>query len=90
MTLLMVMTVCLLVYAALGYRMGKASTASGDTFPNLNGQGVQNPTARRELQYFIGVHLLRIPEEGAFVLNLDNPHRQMLRPRARSYEPFYS
>jgi transposase len=46
MTLLMVMTVCLLVYAALEYRIRKALKDQGGTFPNQKGPPVQNPTAR--------------------------------------------
>jgi transposase len=46
MALFMVMTVCLLVYAALEYRIRKVLKDQGATFPNHKGQPVQNPTAR--------------------------------------------
>jgi transposase len=46
MALLMVMTVCLLVYAALEYRIRHALQDHGATFPNQQGTPVQNPTAR--------------------------------------------
>jgi transposase len=90
MALLMVMTVCLLVYAALEYRIRHALKAHQATFPNQKGQPSQNPTARWVFQYFVGIHLLRIPGEGAFVLNLNDQHRQLLRILGRSYEAFYS
>jgi len=90
MALLMVMTVCLLVYAALEYRIRKALKDHEATFPNQKGQPVQNPTARWVFQYFVGIHLLRIPGEGAFVLNLKDQHQQLLRLLGRSYEAFYS
>jgi transposase len=90
MALLMVMTVCLLVYAALEYRIRKALKDSDATFPNQKGQPVQNPTARWVFQYFVGIHLLRIRGEGAFVLNLNDQHQQLLRLLGRSYEAFYS
>jgi transposase len=90
MALLMVMTVCLLVYAALEYRIRHALKAQQTTFPNQKGQPVQNPTARWVFQYFVGIHLLRIPGEGAFVLNLRDEHRQLLRILGRRYEVFYS
>jgi hypothetical protein len=51
------MTVCLLVYAALEYRIRKALTDHGATFPNQQGQSVQNPTARWVLHYFVGINL---------------------------------
>ena len=44
MALLMVMTVCLLVYAALEYRIRQALKSHEATFPNQKGQRVQNPT----------------------------------------------
>jgi transposase len=43
MALLMVMTVCLLVYAALEYRIRTGLTTSQATFPSQKGQPVQNP-----------------------------------------------
>ena len=64
MALLMVMTVCWLVYAALEYRMRNALKDHGATLPNQKGQPVQNPTARWVFQYFVGMHVLLIPGEG--------------------------
>jgi transposase len=90
MALLMVMTVCLLVYAALEYRIRKALKDHAATFPNQKGQPVQNPTARWVFQYFVGIHLLRIRGEGAFVLNLNDQHLHLLRLLGRPYEAFYS
>jgi transposase len=90
MALLMVMTVCLLVYAALEYRIRQGLVNFQATFPNQKGQPIQNPTARWVFQYFSGIHLLRIPEEGAFVLNVTDHHRQLLQLLGRSYEAFYS
>ena len=90
MALLMVMTVCLLVYAALEYRIRKALKDHEATFPNQKGQPVQNPTARWVFQYFVGIHLLRIRGEGAFVLNLNDQHQHLLRLLGRPYEAFYS
>ena len=90
MALLMVMTVCLLVYAALEYRIRQGLINFQATFPNQKGQPIQNPTARWVFQYFSGIHVLRIPGEGAFVLNVTDQHRQLLQRLGRSYEAFYS
>jgi transposase len=90
MALLMVMTVCLLVYAALECRIRKALKDQEATFPNQQGQPVQHPTARWVFPYVVGVHLLRIRGEGAFVLNLNDQHQQLLRRLGRSYEALYS
>ena len=72
MALLMGMTVCLLVYAALEYRIRTGLTDSQATFPSQKRQPVQNPTARWVFQYFGGIHLRCIPGAGAFVLNMND------------------
>ena len=46
MALLMVMTVCLLVYAALEYRIRTALKEHEATFPDQKGKRIQHPTAR--------------------------------------------
>jgi transposase len=61
MALLMVMTGCLLVYAALAYRMRTALKDQGATFPHHQGTPVQNPTARWVFHYCGGIHVLLIP-----------------------------
>ncbi len=58
MALLMVMTVCLLVYAALEYRIRRTLSEHGATFPNQKGKRIHNPTARWVFHYFVGIHLL--------------------------------
>jgi hypothetical protein len=89
MALLMVMTVCLLVYAALEYRIRQALKEQGATFPNQKGQPVQNPTARWVLHYFVGIHLLLLPGQWPLVLNLTEAHQQLLRVLGTPYERFY-
>src|SRR5919108_6197765 len=61
MALLMVMTVCLLVYAALEYRIRHALQEQGATFPDQKGKRTQHPTARWVFHYFVGIHVLYIP-----------------------------
>jgi transposase len=90
MALLMVMTVCLLVYAALEYRIRKALVDHRETFPHQTGKPIQNPTARWVFHYFVGIHVLRMPGEGAMVLNLNDEHRKLLRLLGKPYERFYS
>jgi transposase len=90
MALLMVMTVCLLVYAALEYRIRTALKTQQATFPNQKGQPIQNPTTRWVFQYFVGIHLLFIPGEWPLVLNLTEEHQHLLRLLGRSYELFYA
>jgi hypothetical protein len=62
----------------------------GETFPHHTGKPIQNPTARWVFHYFVGMHLLRMPGEGAMVLNLNDEHRKLLRLLGKPYEGFYS
>jgi transposase len=56
MALLMVMTVCLVVYAALAYRIRQALQGHDATCPNQHGKRVQTPTARWVLHDCVGIH----------------------------------
>jgi transposase len=89
MALLMVMTVCLLVYAALEYRIRQALQGHDVTFPNQQGKRVQNPTARWVFHYFVGIHLLIAPGQWPIVLNLTDEHRNLLRLLGKSYMALY-
>jgi transposase len=88
--LLLVMTVCLLVYAALEYRMRKALKDHNATCPNQKGQPVQNPTARWVFQYVGGIHVLRLPGQwDLLVVNLTAQHQQLLELLGKSYTRCY-
>ena len=89
MALLMVMTVCLLVYAALEYRIRCVLQAHGATFPDQKGKHIQNPTARWVFHYFVGIHVLFIPGQGLFVLNLTDEHQRLLQLLGKRYAWFY-
>jgi hypothetical protein len=90
MALLMVMTVCLLVYAALEYRLRTALKARQATFPHQQGPPIPNPTARWVFQYVVGIHLLLMPGEWPLVLNLTETHEPLLRLLGQPYTAFYS
>jgi transposase len=90
MALLMVMTVCLLVYAALEYRIRTVLKAHDATFPNQQGKPVQNPTARWVFHYFVGIHVLLIPGHWCpLVVNLTEEHQLLLRLLGKPYERLY-
>jgi transposase len=89
MALLMVMTVCLLVYAALEYRIRRALQEHAATFPNQKGKRIQHPTARWVFHYFVGIHVLYIPGQGLFVLNLTDEHLHLLQLLGKRYVWFY-
>lgn len=90
MALMMVMTLCLLVYAALEYRLRQALRAHDQTVPNQKGKPIQNPTMRWVFQLFVGIHLLLIQDVQTLVLNLNDLHRQVLWLLGPSYETLYS
>jgi transposase len=89
MALLMVMTVCLLVDAALEYRIRQALQGHDATFPNQPGTRVQHPTARWVFHYFVGIHLLIAPGQWPIVLNLTDEHRNLLQLLGKPYMAFY-
>jgi transposase len=89
MALLMVMTVCLLVYAALEYRIRRALQEHNATFPDQKGKRIQTPTARWVFHYFVGIHVLYIPGQGLMMLNLTDEHQHLLQLLGKRYEWFY-
>lgn len=94
MALLMVMTVCLFVYAAVEYRIRKALKAQEATFPDQKGTPTQTPTARWVFHDFVGIHLRCQAGQWPVVLNLTEEHQNLLRllgqPYMRLYDVKYS
>jgi transposase len=90
MALMMVMTLCLLVYAALEYRIRETLDMKNKTFPNQKGKPVSNPTARWVFQFFSGIHLLIVEGVQQTVLNLNEHHLRLLKLLGRRYEKLYS
>jgi transposase len=94
MALLMMMTVCLLVYAALEYRIRQALKDHDATFPDQKGKPIQNPTARWVFHYFVGIHVLCQAGQWPIVLNLTEAHQHLLyllgQPYMRLYDVRYS
>jgi len=89
MALLMVMTLCLLVYAALEWRIREGLSQQGQYFLDQKGQSTQRPSARWVFQYFVGIHLLLMAQQ-QLVLNLNEQHRVILRVMGPQYELLYS
>jgi transposase len=85
MALLMVMTVCLLVYATMKYRIRQALKEHEATFPDQKGKRIQHPTARWVLHYFVGMHLLYQAGQWPIVLNLTEEHQHLLRLLGQPY-----
>jgi transposase len=89
MALLMIMTVCLLVYAALEYRIRTALKDHRATFPDQKGKPTQTPTARWVFHCFVGIHLLFIPQQWPIVINLTEEHQHLLQLLGNRYAWFY-
>ncbi len=91
MALLMVMTVCLLVYAALEHRIRAVLSAHHQHVPDQKGKATQRPTARWVFELFLDVHLLLIIQDTTQVLtmNLKQELRTLLNLLGSSYQEAY-
>lgn len=92
MALLMVMTVCLLVYAALEHRIRKTLGESGASVPDQKGKSTKTPTAKWVFELFLDVHLLLITTNTLQVLtmNLEDELRALLHLLGPPYAEVYS
>jgi transposase len=88
MALMMVMTICLLVYAALQHRIRQSLSKHQQSFPDQKGKPTQKPTARWVFQCFVGIHLLIINQQQQLVLNLRDHQQQLLSLLGRRYQDF--
>lgn len=93
MALLMVMTVCLLVYAALEYRIQQVLKDNCVSVPDQKRKPTSSPTARWVFQLFIDVHLLTLSSNMGsqqLILNLKPELDRLLRLLGPPYLMFYS
>ena len=91
--LMMVMTLSLLIYAALEHRIREALQSEGATFQDQKGRATQRPTVRWVFQYFTGIHLLQINEAEYtqyLVLNLREVQMSLLRCLGERYVALYA
>lgn len=89
MALLMVMTLCLLVYAALEHRIREGLRGQGLSFLDQKGRPTQRPSARWVFQCFVGIHQLCFSGQ-RFVLNLSEQHQIILIVLGPAYQFHYS
>ncbi len=90
MALLMIMTLSLLIYATLEYRIRKALVEEEETFPNQKKQPIQNPTARWVFQYFSGIHELTISEKEMLIINLKAQQLLILKLLGKAFQQIYA
>ena len=89
MALLMVMTLCLLVYSALEWRIREGLQALGLAFPDQKGTPTQRPTARWVFQTFHGIHLL-LDGIRELVLKIKERHKRIVTVLGNRYEKLYA
>jgi transposase len=90
MALMVIMTLCLLVYSALEYRIRQTLEQHQETFPSQSGAATAKPTARWVFQFFAGIHLLLINNAQTLVLNCNDSHLQLLNLLGKRYCRIYS
>lgn len=78
MALLMMMTVCLMVYAALEYRIRTGLQQQGQTVLNQSGKPTTRPTARWIFHCVVGIHLLFLNGQCVGMLNLEERHGDVI------------
>lgn len=88
--LLMVMTCCLMVYAALEHKLRQELKAQSVYFPNLKYKPCQNPTARWVFFCFQGIDVLTISGEQQLVLNIEDRHKTIINCMGSIYQQIYS
>lgn len=89
MALLMVMTLCLLVYAALEWRIRQGLEERGQSYSDQKGNPTQRPTARWVFDSFRGIHVL-FEEEKRLVLNMKEHHSRIVTILGDRYHNLYA
>lgn len=92
MALLFVMTLCLLVYAALEHRIRSTLQQHGAFGLDQKGKPTSRPTARWVFESFLDVHLLFITAGAVqvLVMNLKDELRALLELLGPAYSEAYS
>jgi len=90
MALMAIMTLCLMVYAALEHRIRQGLAQQARTFPDQKGKTTERPTARWVFQFFTDIHLLVVASVAEVVLNLTAHHRGLLDLLGERYVALYA
>ena len=86
----MVMTCCLMIYAAIEHKIRAELVAQSAYFPNMKYKPAQNPTARWVFQCFQGIDILTVNDKKKLVLNLTKRHKVILDCLGSPYRDIYS
>jgi transposase len=88
--LLMVMTTCLMVYAALEHTIREQLKGQDEYFPDMKKKPTQTPTARWVFQCFAGIELLTINEQQTLLLNMKDRQAIIIKILGVNYQRIYS
>jgi transposase len=77
--LMMIMTLCLMVYNVGQYEIREELSSQEETVLNQVGKPIKNPTLRWLFQRMNGINLVTIPGQNAFVMGLTDEKRKILR-----------
>ena len=88
MALLMVMTLCLMVYAALEYRIRQELQQQKLIVLNQTGKETDKPTARWIFHCFVGIHILLKDGLDVAILNLQEHHWKIIT--LLGYQAYYT
>ncbi|MEM7176017.1 MAG: hypothetical protein AAF443_08910 [Chlamydiota bacterium] len=83
------MTLCLLVYSAIEYKVRRRLRETGSYFPNQKKKPYQNPTTRWIFFCFLGLHVVFVNGKKHQVTNLKERHRIILHCLGPPYQKFY-
>ena len=88
--ILMVMTLCLLVYSALEFATRSLLKKEDLSFENQIGKPIHNPTMKWIFECFEGIHVLYINEKQRLVLNLKPKQQFILDLLGQNFNQFYT
>ena len=88
--ILMVMTLCLLVYSALEFATRSLLKKENLTFDNQIGKPIQNPTMKWIFQLLGGIHVMYIKGEKKYILNLNETRLKILNLMGEATQSYYT
>jgi transposase len=88
--LLMVTTCCLMIYAALEYRIRKGLAEQNRDVPDMKKKPTRKPTTRWSFLCFSGIHEYRVAGSPPRVTNLNPVHQTIVDILGERYGRIYS
>ena len=87
---MMVMTLSLLIYAALEHEIRTQLKAHSVYFPDLKNKACQKPTARWVFICFKGIHQLQVGESPPIIVGLTEDQMNIIKILGKLYDEIYS